>query len=133
MNGDQKKVSIMALLVIAFLSFSFYIYTALPVPPAPVAARVMKGKALWQQKNCNSCHQVYGLGGYLGPDLTHAYSDRGPEYIRAFINSGTDIMPNFQLSPKEVDALIAYLQSLDASGNGRPASFKPTIYGTVDQ
>lgn len=43
MNGDQKKVSTLTVLIIVFLSFSFYLYAWLPVPSAPVQAQVLAG------------------------------------------------------------------------------------------
>ncbi len=36
-----------------------------------------KGKLLFQEYNCISCHQLYGLGGYMGPDLTNVISAIG--------------------------------------------------------
>ena len=62
-----------------------------------------------------SCHQVYGLGGYLGTDLTKAYSDkrRGEAYMRALLQSGGNRMPDFKFNKNQVDALIAYLKYVD--------------------
>ncbi len=42
--------------------------------PHPVGAPAAAGKLLYQKYNCQACHQIYGLGGYMGPDLTNVYS-----------------------------------------------------------
>ena len=83
--------------------------------------RVQAGWDTWQQKNCQSCHQLYGLGGYMGPDLTNIASDtlKGQAYMRGFIKYGTGKMPNFHLNDSEVDHLIAFLQWIDKSGKSR--------------
>jgi len=46
-------------------------------PPDPILAVAAAGKAssmgqmLYQQEDCVACHQISGLGGVSGPDLTH--------------------------------------------------------------
>jgi len=83
--------------------------------------QVMAGWKIWQQKNCQSCHQFYGLGGYLGPDLTNIISDqhKGPEYARVIIKFGTTRMPNFKLTETEINDLIAFLAWIDKSGKNK--------------
>lgn len=78
---------------------------------------ITKGKQLFQQYNCSACHQLYGLGGYLGPELTTAWSDphRGEAYIKALLKSGGSRMPNFHLKDHEVNALTAYLKYVDST------------------
>lgn len=76
---------------------------------------------------------MYGLGGYLGPDLTNTYSLRGPAYIKAFLQNGTATMPNFDLNGKEVNALLAYLRDIAASGKGDPRTFTINNNGTIQQ
>ncbi len=78
--------------------------------------QVLAGWDTWQQKNCQSCHQIYGLGGYAGPDLTNTVRQRSPEYLKAIIKSGTAAMPDFRLSPKQVDELVAFLDWVDKTG-----------------
>lgn len=82
---------------------------------------VRKGKALFQDYNCTACHQIYGLGGYLGPDLTTAWSDktRGEAYIRAMLRSGGARMPMYNFTDNEIDALAAYLKFADRSFTNR--------------
>lgn len=78
---------------------------------------IASGKQLYQQYNCQSCHQLYGLGGYLGPDLTTAYSDkhRGEAYMKAMLQSGGNRMPDFNFSKTEIEHLIAYLKYVDST------------------
>lgn len=89
----MKKQLIFILLFITYIIYSIIIYTKGTEEKVVVNAAdytsIQKGKTLFQQHNCISCHQLYGLGGYLGPELTTAYSDtnRGENYMRAFLKS----------------------------------------------
>ncbi len=75
------------------------------------------GKQIYQQYNCQACHQLYGLGGYLGPDLTPAYSDphRGKMLIKAMLVSGGIRMPAFQFNDEQIEAITAYLKYVDTT------------------
>ena len=130
---EKKKYLVASLLLIAFLVYSFHLYSSLPYLTTPGSAAACRGKLIWQKYNCTSCHQIYGLGGYLGPDLTNAYSMRGPEYIRVFLQSGTTTMPNFHLKEDEITGLIAYLQKVDSSGKSDPRTFTINTNGTIEQ
>ncbi len=66
--------------------------------------------------NCVACHQTYGLGGYLGPDLTNVMERRPAVYVRAVLRDGIREMPAFQLSEQEIEQLIAFLRYLDTTG-----------------
>lgn len=77
------------------------------------------GMRLWQEQNCQSCHQFYGLGGYMGPDLTNVASRRGEAVIRTFVRHGTGRMPAHELTEEEMDDLIAFLRWVDRSGSTR--------------
>ncbi|MEO7266316.1 MAG: cytochrome c [Ferruginibacter sp.] len=133
MPQDKQNKIIAVLLTTGFLLYSFTIYSSLPVKNNYINEETSNGKLVWQKYNCNACHQVYGLGGYLGPDLTNSYSLRGAGYIKAFLISGTTVMPNFNLSEQEVNALLAYLKNIDASGNADPRSFTIKYNGTIGQ
>jgi nitric oxide reductase subunit C len=101
--------------------YSFIVYTkateAAPVISATEQQEIRKGKQLFQEYNCIACHQFYGLGGYLGPDLTKAWSDknRGEAYIKAMLKSGGARMPKYELSDADINALSAYLKFADRS------------------
>jgi nitric oxide reductase subunit C len=59
------------LLILSFLLYTICIYINFLQNDRAMSTAADEGKFVWQQKGCNSCHQVYGLGGYLGPDLTN--------------------------------------------------------------
>ncbi len=127
----RQVVILFSILVASFLIYSFYLYNNLPFKTSEVNKESLNGKDIWQEKNCNACHQIYGLGGFLGPDLTNVYSLKSPEYIKAFIISGTAVMPKFNLTNNEINCLIAYLKSVDASGNADPKKITLNINGTI--
>ena len=77
---------------------------------------VAKGKIVWEEHNCISCHSLLGDGSYYAPELGNVYKRRGSEYIKAWIKmmptniEGRRKMPNFEFSNKELEALIAFLK-----------------------
>ncbi|MBL7764975.1 MAG: cytochrome c [Chitinophagaceae bacterium] len=96
--------------------------------------KTAEGRLIWQKYNCQSCHQLYGLGGYLGPDLTNILSSPGKDekLVRAMIYSGTRQMPSFNMPEDELNLLIEFLKSTDASGISDPRQFKATNYGMIE-
>ncbi len=78
-----------------------------------------------------ACHQFYGLGGYMGPDLTNVISSKGAAYARAFLISGTERMPDFGFDDHEMDDLIAFLEFVDSMGIYQAPSYERTWFGTV--
>lgn len=133
MASDKHKILTAAILVIGFVSYTCYIYSALPNHRGTFSDQADAGKALWQKHNCTACHQVYGLGGYLGPDLTNVFSEKGPEYIKAFLEYGNLTMPAYDLSESETNALLAYMKHVDETGIADPRSFTIKMNGTIRQ
>ena len=115
------KIVIFSSLFGIYLLYSFIVYTKGTKNNIVVSAeeqlKIDKGKQLFQQYNCTSCHQLYGLGGYLGPELTTAWSDpnRGELYMKAFLKAGGLRMPNFHFEDNEIEAIISYLQYIDST------------------
>ena len=115
------KVITLLILLISFVIYSFIIYTKGTESDVVLSENelslVKQGKQIYQQYNCMSCHQIYGLGGYLGPELTTAWSDkhRGEEFIKAFLKSGGRRMPDFKFEPHQIDALTSYLKYVDST------------------
>lgn len=133
---EKSKYILISGLVISFIIYTSFIYRQpIVVNELPeVSSTVMEGKMIWQNKNCGACHQIYGLGGFLGPDLTNVYSatGKGPAYISAFVTGGTPVMPSFQLEEHEMTALLQYLRHIDASGKSDPKRFKINYDGTIE-
>ncbi|MFI5133526.1 MAG: c-type cytochrome [Chitinophagales bacterium] len=109
------KIVAFILLFIIYISYSGWVYTAATSGPAAMTSQEQSGKKLWQQYNCSSCHQLFGLGGYLGPELTTVISDikRGGTFAKIILQNGATRMPNFHFRQSETDALIAYLRYVD--------------------
>ncbi len=115
------KVVVFSSLFGFYLIYSIFVYTRgtknIVVPSAEEQTKITKGKQLFQQYNCIACHQIYGLGGYLGSELTTAYSDknRGELFMKVFLKAGGQRMPNFHFSDEDINALIQYLKYVDAT------------------
>ncbi|MBL7902760.1 MAG: cytochrome c [Bacteroidia bacterium] len=118
-----------------FIGYSLVLYQASGTPDSVDydVKKAASGHLVWQKYNCQACHQLYGLGGYLGPDLTNVYSvkTKGPDYIRALIRSGSKQMPGFQLTEGEMNELLEFLKSTDESGVADPREFKTTASGMI--
>lgn len=118
---------VFGILTTAFLTFSLTIYLS---PHSKAVAHhdyntslADTGKLVWQKYNCQSCHQIYGLGGYLGPDLTNILGRANKEYIQTVIQYGNRQMPVFQLTNDEVSALVEFFKYTNASGIADPRNF----------
>jgi nitric oxide reductase subunit C len=119
--ATMNKLAIFLILFISYIIYSSFVYTSGTAVKLSFTeyeqARITKGKGLFHKYNCSSCHQLYGLGGYLGPDLTTAWSDpkRGEDYIRALLKNGGSRMPQFGFTENEIDALASYLRYIDTT------------------
>lgn len=117
----MQKKTIFLTLIGSYLCYTVLLYYKGTEDTTKLTAtekvKVLKGKEIFQKYNCSSCHQIYGLGGYLGPELTTTYSNktRGENAIRSFLENGGPRMPNFHFSKQEIDQLVAFLKYVDAS------------------
>ncbi|MDP2385758.1 MAG: cytochrome c [Bacteroidota bacterium] len=133
-----KPIYVFLILSASFLWYSFSIYIKpLSTKENTTFNKKMAsdGQLVWQYYNCQSCHQLYNLGGYLGPDLTNVISnpDKGEKVIRAMVKSGTKQMPAFTLSDNEMDLLVEYLKSTDASGSADLRKLKINNFGMIEE
>lgn len=86
-------------------------------PPSSDSATVTKGRALIGQFACVGCHVVAGAGGQLGPSLNGVMKRRNAAFVRQKLadptfDKSTSMMPNFGLSQKQIEAIVAYLATL---------------------
>lgn len=92
-------------------------------PPAPILQAAVRGsemgQALFQKHDCSACHQISGIGGTAGPDLTHIGSER-PDmewHVRHLRDPESVVpgsaMPDFShLDDAELRELAEYLTTL---------------------
>lgn len=109
----------MILLVSFFVVYNAFIYTkGTSNHHLKMSDEALRGQQLYQDNNCTACHQFYGLGGYLGPDLTNVISKKGKgaDYVKAFLNSGVKAMPKFNFTEKEKEELVMFLAVVDQTG-----------------
>ncbi|MFT3953214.1 MAG: cytochrome c [Piscinibacter sp.] len=83
---------------------------------AEITPAVVRGKHLWETRNCIGCHTLLGEGAYFAPELGNVYQRRGPDFIKAWIKSqptgapGRRQMPNFHFDDKQLDDLVEFLK-----------------------
>lgn len=120
MSRKIKRVLFWALFIL-FIGYTIAVDTsgtAIDKGEFFLTADAKKGKLLFQKYNCTACHQLYGLGGYMGPDLTNVMSQpgKGSDYVNAFLAHGTNRMPDFSMNSEERKVLIAFLTYTDHTG-----------------
>lgn len=128
-------ISVFVLLCLSYAVYSFSLYSRKePKMTDSVNGNPSYGKTVWQNYNCQACHQLYGLGGYLGPDLTNVMSKyyQNRAIVKSFIVSGNASMPSYRMSEKEVEALIDFLGYMDATGKASPKTFKRLPNGMIE-
>jgi len=124
---------VLVTLLSVFGIYNCLVYTdGTPSPRMPASA--VRGEVLWQENNCVACHQLYGLGGYMGPDLTNIISapGKGAEYAKAFLNSGIKSMPQFSFDEVEREHIIQFLTAVDQTGYYPNNGAKFTRFGWLE-
>jgi cytochrome c oxidase subunit 2 len=100
--------------------FAAWVKQQAGIPPKPVTADEQLGAKIYRENICTNCHLRS-----VGPDLTHIASRRTlaagalentPENLAAWLHDPDDFkpgsnMPNFKLSPGDVRALVAFLET----------------------
>ncbi|MCA8887145.1 MAG: cytochrome c [Hyphomonadaceae bacterium] len=102
----------LALLIVAFL--------AACASHEPLRAPTERGRTLAQQ-HCSSCHAIGPTGESNAPEappfrtLSANYRvDTLEAALAEGISVGHPAMPQFEFAPEDVDALVAYLQSIQS-------------------
>lgn len=113
----MKKIIFISALGGLYIGYSVWIYTRGTYCKTIMSASAVEGRKLWQINNCQTCHQLYGLGGYMGPDLTSVTTDkgRGGLYAKGILLSGGTRMPNFNFTEKNVIDILEYLSYVNTT------------------
>jgi len=105
-----------------------YAWSGAPVPAQflhPTTALERQGALVFQMKQCRNCHSLGESGGQRGPALdTVALRLTQDQLIRQVIQGGGN-MPAYgkNLSPPEITALVAFLQTLHPAGYAPARNF----------
>jgi len=119
MKPARQNILVLIIMLIVFVAYNCVVYTTdCAAEDTKLSEEALAGQHVWQSSNCSACHQLYGLGGYLGPDLTNVISaqGKGPNYVKAFVNSAYKSMPEYKFSEGEIDQLVAFLTAVDKTG-----------------
>lgn len=97
-----------------------------------ITPEVVRGKHIWETRQCIGCHSLLGEGAYFAPELGNVYKRRGGDFIKAWIKSqptgapGRRQMPQFNLTDQELDDLVAFFKW---TGEINTANWPPNIEG----
>jgi ubiquinol-cytochrome c reductase cytochrome b subunit len=96
-------------------------WTGLPTPPHFVTGRTpleLQGALVLQNKQCRNCHALGGEGGQRGPALDDVATRLTQDQLIRQVLQGGGNMPAYgkNLTPAEVTALVAFMQTLRPAG-----------------
>jgi len=120
MVSPGQKAVVLGLLAICYVVQTALVYRDDPSEVLLDGAS-LAGAELWHDHNCQACHQLYGFGGFLGPDLTNIATRVGDVGLEAHLEGmfrGQGQMPAFEISEEERGQLAAFLKAMDATGVG---------------
>jgi nitric oxide reductase subunit C len=97
-----------------------------------ITPAVVRGKGLWETRNCIGCHTLLGEGAYFAPELGNVYKRRGPDFIKAWIASqpthtpGRRQMPQFNFTEEQLNDMVEFLKW---TNNVNTEKWPPNIEG----
>jgi len=107
-----------AFFVLLFVALIFHTESRIPQrsKAAEITPAVVRGKHIWETRNCIGCHTLLGEGAYFAPELGNVYQRRGPEFIKAWMQAqptgtpGRRQMPQFHLNEQQLQDLVEFLK-----------------------
>ena len=117
------RVCVFLVLATGFLFQTVFVYSDWPRPDAPqeLSPLAKSGLDLWRENNCQACHQIYGYGGFLGPDLTNVMARRPYEDWTDILTLGRKQMPAFDFDEAQRGAIVTFLTEIDRTGTSLPS------------
>jgi nitric oxide reductase subunit C len=128
--GAGAKCLLLSVLALCFALQTYLVYSDPPPETPPLNERALQGRKIWHAKNCQACHQLYGMGGFLGPDLTNVTERLNGFRMRKLLTKGSGAMPAFNLKRKEIAAMGAFLAAVGKTGRGQARRY--TGWETTD-
>jgi mono/diheme cytochrome c family protein len=85
--------------------------------PTKAANLLEQGKRVYDETGCATCHAIGGIGGMIGPKLDGVGKKYDEAKLRQILLKPTTLNPNtlmpaFEGSEEDLEALVAYLKSL---------------------
>ena len=117
MFSPSHKNLLIAVLVACFFGQTELVYT--DRREAPLSQDALRGRQLYHRYACQVCHQLYGQGGFLGPDLTNVWDRVDSARLRSLLTLGSGQMPPLRLQDGEVADVAAFLREIDRPDLGR--------------
>ena len=108
--------------LLAVLSACFVLQTGLVYSDEvdiTLSDEAVEGRRLFHQNSCQVCHQLWGQGGFLGPDLTNAGSRVDETRLSSLLTVGSGQMPAMHFTDAEIAAMRAFLVEIDRPEIGR--------------
>ena len=104
--------------VLVFAALVLHTETKIPERSraAEITPAVVRGKHIWETRNCIGCHTLLGEGAYFAPELGNVYTRRGPDFIKAWMQAqptgtpGRRQMPQFHLNEQQLQDLVEFLK-----------------------
>ncbi len=113
---SSKKVMLSAL-VACFAIQSGLVYS--DDVDIELSADAVEGRKLYHDGACQVCHQLWGQGGFLGPDLTNASSRVDETRLASLLTVGSGQMPAFGYDDEQIRYMSAFLTEIDRPDIGR--------------
>ncbi len=115
-SPTAKKV-MMSVLVACFVVQSGLVYS--DDVDIELSAEAVEGRRLFHEGACQVCHQLWGQGGFLGPDLTNASSRVDETRLASLLTVGSGQMPAFGYDAEQIRQMRAFLAEIDRPDVGR--------------
>ena len=104
--------------IFVFLGLVFHTETTIPErsKAGDLTESAIRGKHIWETRNCIGCHSLLGEGAYFAPELGNVYARRGPDFIKGWIKAmpthtpGRRQMPQFNFTEAQLDDLVEFLR-----------------------
>jgi mono/diheme cytochrome c family protein len=98
--------------LVLFCAGAVAAHTQQTAPEPVVAAPITDGPMAFRESGCVQCHQIRGVGGHKGPDLSGVGRRLKKQAIQDQITHGGKVMPAFGdvLPSDEIAALVKYLK-----------------------
>lgn len=104
--------------ILLFAAIVFHTERQIPARSnaAAITPEVVRGKKIWETRNCIGCHTLLGEGAYFAPELGNVYTRRGGDFIKAWMQAqptgapGRRQMPQFHLDEQQLHDLVEFLK-----------------------